>query len=236
MTDEAITPVSNEIVVVEDNSLTELDLLAYGVENVGDTLNNLINLITVDKVSERGTSKITVSLLLSALHGMNLQVQEIYKKMREPHADFSRTGPGTDVEKSLRVSLAGAEERADELTNMVQSQQDRIRELESDERRSGVWEKLKQQEATIDSQKARISYFEEFEKKIKSEKKRSRKRRRDLATVKRLAAESAAQKINRAHEECEACAHRKTSPPVCTGHAQGDTVCHLFVPKDLPKE
>lgn len=236
MTEGAIAAVSQEIVNVQETSITELDLLSCGVQNVESTVENLIDLITVDKVSERHRAKVSVALVLSTLHGVHIQLQEVNKKLRDPHPTFAMSGPPSEVERALRVSLSGAEERAEELRSMVQTQQDRIRELEADERRSGVWEKIKQQEAAIDSQKAKISYFEEFERKVKAERKKSRKRRRDLTAVKKLAAEAVANKINRSHDECSECMHKKALPPLCPGHAAGDVMCHLFVPQDLPEE
>ena len=208
----------------------QIEFLAYAVSNVSISIDNIINLITVRKIEDAATTHLSVPLLLSALHGIHLQVEEIAKYLQEPHRLLLNE---TDSEWALHNKLKVVEEQCVQLQHVVKTQQERLQEFESQERQAGLEEKIRRQEHTIELQNAKIAYYEELENKLKKEKKRSKKRRRDMDTLRYLASESVASKIDRSNDECNGCAFQNTKPPVCSGHIPGEVCCALFVPKDI---
>ena len=222
-----------ESIIPAENKLTELDLLSHGINHVRMSIENLIELITVDKVEDMQTSRVSAALLLSTLHGVTLQLKEIQRRLNQPYVVNSSC---SDVDDEIKERLLQADAEVEELRNQVKAQQDRLRTLESEERMAGFKEKISRMEADIDTRDAKIAFLEEFSKQVSANSKRSKKRRKPLSYVKQVSAENVAHSINRDHEECKNCSHKYEVPPICKGHAPGNVDCILFSPKGYTEE
>lgn len=223
---------SEEIIPV-DNTMNELDILSHGVNTVRLSIENLIDLITVDRVEDMPQSRMSNALLLSTLHGLTMQLREIQRRMNQP---FVIGGTSSEVDQEVRERIIQADIDAEELRTQIKAQQERIRTLESEERMAGFKEKVSRMERDIDARDAKLSYYEELDLQVTANMKRSKKRRKNLGSVKQVAAENVAHRVNRDHGECKNCAHRYAIPPVCKGHASGKVDCILFSPKGYTEE
>lgn len=211
-----------------ETNLTEIDILVHGIKTVQDSIDNIINLLTMETGTQNADKYISPPLLLSLFHGLSLQINEIKRRLDQPY--LFRQDP-LSVDQEIKDRIIQTEAEMEELRTQVKVQQERLRTLESEERMAGFREKISRMESDIDFKDSQIAYYKEFENQIVANLKRSRSVRKNLTEVRSLASEKIADSIDRNKEDCTNCAKRYEMPPRCKGHPVGNISCNLFAPK-----